>query len=1086
MVIFQWTEQSSVRHGSGSLIYRNLMDGTAYIKHGFSVSDILPDVLNDAKWIHFESPPYTISNSNLPDLPIRTYLSPFGKPAQEFTLIIQFEFDSKAISIMKNDATLVPGIFLSCVGENWEIFLNGHLVRSEVHLDSAGRIKQGRTWRDIHFPLDKDIFVPGTNTLAMRIIGDPAYDSTGLYYNEPYYIDDYNIILKQHRNYLRFFFCGVLGYTGIYYLLIFLSIRKREEIFNLYYSILSFMLCVYYIVSEGTINFLIPNSYIAIRLEYFSIFLVISILCIFIEQMGRNKVSKISWGFFSFALFIGITQFFFTSQYGDEVMHIFFIAMLLYFLIVLVGIIKHSFKEHNNKNILRDNENNTSSAFFNVLFGAFMVYSCGLFDALDIMLFRSSMRLFLYSTFVFHVGIALTLSNRFSRMYKRLEQSNVVLENTVQERTLGLREQTRIAIQASKAKSQFLATMSHEIRTPLNAIIGLSEIELQGGLPEKSKNNINQIYQSGSTLLGIINDVLDISKIEAGGFELFSAEYETASMINDTINLNRVRIGSKNINFYLEINGDFPAKLIGDELRVKQILNNVLSNAIKYTNKGSITLNVTWENNAAQNALTPHDSFKTVLLRFIVRDTGIGIRKSDFDKIFYDYAQLDTRANRRIEGTGLGLVITKKLVEMMNGSINVESEYGKGSVFTIELIQYISDMQTIGNDVAKNLKDFLYTSESKRMNIDRPWMPYGKVLIVDDMPVNLQVAQGLLEPYGLQVDIVTSGLGAIDLVLSGKKYDLIFMDHMMPGMDGMETVTCIRDWEKDQFNKLYPDKPYSDDNQIPIIALTANALVGNIELFLSNGFNGFVSKPIDIIQFDEVLKKWIYKKQSEQTIKQAALEKNSIDKKNQEKEKMNDDVIFDIPGVNVKSGIAATGGTFAGYRRVLKILYKDTQERLLLFNDEAKNTQAVSAEFTTHIHALKSALATIGAGELSAVAASLEKAGRAGDRDYINENLSVFTQQLQSLVNNIKIAFDNEEKESKENYENISDYHSLFNGLVAMLKSKAPASDINIIIDDLSQKSFEPDVIEALNNISSEILMAEYDNALQIIENMLR
>jgi signal transduction histidine kinase/CheY-like chemotaxis protein len=416
------------------------------------------------------------------------------------------------------------------------------------------------------------------------------------------------------------------------------------------------------------------------------------------------------------------------------------------------------------------------------------------------------------------------------------------LEEKVKDRTLELEAQTTIAVQANRAKSDFLAMMSHEIRTPLNAIIGLSEIELQGKMYDKtydkmsytSRNNIAQIHQSGSYLLGIINEILDISKIEAGSFELVPVVYETPSFLGDTINLNLVRLGSKPINFVLEISSDFPFKLKGDELRVKQILNNLLSNAAKYTHEGTITLSVEHENRG-ENAF----------IRFTVRDTGIGIRAEDMEKLFANYTQLDTGANRITEGTGLGLAITKTLVEMMGGSIRAESEYGKGSVFTVEIVQgLVGDAglpAVIGEGTAENLRNFSYITDRKTENIIHQEIPHKKALVVDDISANLLVMRGFLAPYGLQVDDASSGAEAIEKVQQNH-YDIIFMDHMMPKMDGVEVVTTLRKIEG--FNT-------------PIVAMTTNALRGMKDFYLEHGFSDYLSKPINPGPLDEVIKKLI-------------------------------------------------------------------------------------------------------------------------------------------------------------------------------------------------------------------------------------
>ncbi|MDR1895149.1 MAG: response regulator, partial [Spirochaetales bacterium] len=334
-----------------------------------------------------------------------------------------------------------------------------------------------------------------------------------------------------------------------------------------------------------------------------------------------------------------------------------------------------------------------------------------------------------------------------------------------------------LAEAANLAQREFLARMSHEIRTPLNAILGLSEVELQDHLPGRTRLNLEKIYNSGSTLLEIINDILDISKIEAGNFEIRPVNYDVAGIINDTIQLNIVRIASKPIEFKIKLAETLPRRLFGDELRIKQILNNLLSNAIKYTEKGKVVLGLDWERRG-----------DTAWLHFSVRDTGRGIRQEEIGKLFTPYTQLDILANRKIEGTGLGLSITKGLVQIMGGSIHVESEYGEGSLFEVRLPQGIKDEEPLGRELADQLRGFrFYEDRNRRGNIIRCHMPYGKVLVVDDVIMNLDVIKGLMMPYGLQVDTAMSGQEAVDLIRKEEvRYDLVFMDHMMPEMDGMQ------------------------------------------------------------------------------------------------------------------------------------------------------------------------------------------------------------------------------------------------------------------------------------------------------------
>jgi CheY-like chemotaxis protein/HPt (histidine-containing phosphotransfer) domain-containing protein len=459
------------------------------------------------------------------------------------------------------------------------------------------------------------------------------------------------------------------------------------------------------------------------------------------------------------------------------------------------------------------------------------------------------------------------------------------------------------------------------------------------------------------------------------------------------------------------------------------------------------------------------------LLRFGVRDTGIGIRKEDILKLFSGYTQLDTRANRNIEGTGLGLEISKKLVEMMGGSIAVESEYGKGSVFTVEIVQGIAEYKPIGEETAKKLKSFNYTADRKKEDIDRSWMPYGKVLVVDDLPVNLQIERGLLEPYGLLVDSAESGQKAIELIeAENPRYDLIFMDHMMPGMDGIEAVRIIRQKSGSEYRR-----------NVPIIALTANALVGNSEMFMSKGFNGFISKPVDIFQLDEALNKFVRDKRTMSNGQLAMSKENAWQNKLPGK-----DTNFpfpDIPGVDVKKGIAMTGGTEKGYRDVLAMLSKNVEERLPLFQTPPESDTLPM--FIIQAHALKSSTASIGAAEVSARATKLEDAGKAGDLAFIREHLGDFFECLTALVKNIGIVLQTASDENNEqglptniNRETDISTIRLFRELAESLKSRK-VPEIKRILNALNRQTADSKVKEVLERLSDQVLMAEFDDAVK-------
>ncbi|MDR0501835.1 MAG: response regulator [Treponema sp.] len=412
-------------------------------------------------------------------------------------------------------------------------------------------------------------------------------------------------------------------------------------------------------------------------------------------------------------------------------------------------------------------------------------------------------------------------------------------ETALEKQNVQLIEANKKSEIASRAKSDFLAAMSHELRTPLNTIIGFSEIELHKSPCNETRDNVTRIHQSGMHLLRIINDILDLSKLDSGKFEITPDEYDTASMISSMVDMNIIRIGSKFIQFVLEIDAAFPAKLTGDELRIKQIMNNLLSNAIKYTREGTVRLSV---NNKELQA-------NQVLVTFTVRDTGIGIRAADIDKLFDDYKQLDTRANRNVEGTGLGLSISKKIAQMMGGDITAESEYGKGSCFTARIIQERNDNSIIGEDTAASLRRYQHISSYLAMEKKEEYAAKETnavrytILAVDDHLNNLLLIREQLKPYGIQVDTASSGQEALGKIqASGSRgYDLILMDHMMPGMDGIETMKTVRN-----------DDRYAN---IPIIVLTANALRGMKEYYLEQGFTDFIAKPVDQQTLNEVIRK---------------------------------------------------------------------------------------------------------------------------------------------------------------------------------------------------------------------------------------
>jgi signal transduction histidine kinase/CheY-like chemotaxis protein len=1186
LISYSWIEQTQATRGDNNPLYRNIRECPVYIKKGFDTSDLqkIPDEAPQAgpqtlgEWRRFQTSSLHVTDSSL-ELPKRNYLSPRGNDPQEFTINVLLEMDGKAMAYLDGNISVVPGIFIAGIGENWEIFFNGKLVRSELYPDETGRIKKSRTWYNVYFPLDASLVLPGTNILSMRILGDPTYLGTGVFFQTaPVYMDDYRVIEGRQFNFINMVLCAVFAFTGAYYLMLYLSIKKKTEIFNLFFGIFSILLFIYIICRQEWIYTLIPNSDITIRMEYGSLMLAIPMLGIFFESLGMKKITKVSLGYLILCFLLCLTQIFFCNQYGEEIILIWDLTALVYYSYILVYYIIYFRLRGRHKEEIREGDESSDLHIGGILIGMGLSYLCGNFDILDALFFRMSIRLFTYSIFAVHLGMVFILSQRFSGIYKRLEQSNAILENKVHERTQELEKQAIIALQASISKSDFLAKMSHEIRTPMNAIIGMAELALREDMPHAAHDHILTIKQAGNNLVSIINDILDFSKIEAGKLEIIPVNYMFSSLLNDTVNIIRMRFMEKPLRFFTNIDGNIPNNLIGDEARLRQILINLLSNAVKYSEKGHVGLTIT----------TDKRDDKQVWLRAAVSDTGKGIRHEDQAKLFVEFVQVDMKKNQSVEGTGLGLAITKRLCIAMGGNISMESEYGKGSVFTVVIPQGIEteepfavveepekkkvlvyegriiyaravswSLENMGvpHTVVTSQEEFsaaLYREEwfyvfsgyglyekikplikqndaafrggkkpslalmvewgteayipgvrfvsipvqslsianvlngmadnkgfIKTSGIIRFTFPGARILVVDDISTNLKVVEGLLAPYQAAVDTCLNGLQAIELIKQkaseNLEYDIVFMDHMMPEMDGVETTVVIRLWEKEQ------QKNGVMRNRVPIIALTANAVMGMREMFIENGFNDFLSKPIDVSKLDEMLNRWIPKEKRVQGTLQQAQGPNG----NALIEPVEMSILPDIPGVDTAKGVVMTGGTVAAYRGVLSLFCKDAQDRLPLLQ-KTPETDTISA-FITQVHALKSALASLGAEKISAQAAELEAAGKTGDTVFISDHLPAFTQQLTELVKNIQNALE----QDKPEYHNTtpqstvpSPLSPLFNELADALKSQK-ISEIKRILNTLDQQVQESQLKKTLEKISNQVLVAEFDSALKTIDEVL-
>ena len=738
------------------------------------------------------------------------------------------------------------------------------------------------------------------------------------------------------------------------------------------------------------------------------------------------------------------------------------------------------------------------------------------------------------------------------QLYEMLAQLNQVQRLKLE--AIEARIKKEEAEMSARSKSTFLAKMSHEIRTPMNAITGMAELALRENIPFAAYEHIYTIKHSSAHLLSIINDILDFSKIESGKLEIVPADYLFSSLINDVISIIRIKIFETQLWFVVNLDRNIPNALFGDEIRIRQILLNILINAVKYTNTGYVSLIITGKMTDENN----------VNLTFDVEDTGRGIRPENIVRIFGDFVQAELNDNRGIEGTGLGLPITQNLVRAMGGDISVYSEYGVGSVFSVALPQQVRGREKlaavenpgakrvllyepreicadsivctldnlgvactlvstdsefneklssgaypfvfIASSLYKKLREICLKFESELKIVllatfgetiadrnlstiampshclsvanvlngqtdafvyesagasEKFMAPDALALVVDDVLTNLNVTKGLLMLYAIQSDLCRSGPEALEAIKS-KRYDLVLMDHMMPEMDGLETAAHIR--------ALGADDPYY--RNVPIIALTANAVSGVREMFLKNGFNDYLSKPIEMIQLSSVLEKWVPKE------KQKPYKEN-----NTAATTAHPILSMEVEGLDINMGITRAGGTVDRYLQTLDVFIQEGAEKIREIQT-CMETQNFSL-YTVHVHGLKGAATNIGATRLANLAKSLEMAGKQNQLIFIYAHNDNLISTLESIINNAKNVL------ASNHYGEPIDHHGIaeLKTKLTMLKKAIDEIDpgaISMGIKNIQQFSHDTKIGDIIKHILKHVLLGEYDEALASIDILLQ
>ena len=616
----------------------------------------------------------------------------------------------------------------------------------------------------------------------------------------------------------------------------------------------------------------------------------------------------------------------------------------------------------------------------------------------------------------------------------------------LQKTLIALSEAEREAVKANNAKSDFLSQMSHEIRTPIHAVLGMNEMIIRETTEPAIRNYADDIKAAGSSLLSIINDILDFSKIEAGKLSLIPENYHLSALVHDLIAITRPRAESKGLDFNISVDKELPEELRGDDTRVRQVILNLLTNAVKYTEEGSVTLSLSLSEEKAKEG--------SVSIEIHVKDTGIGIRKEDMDILFSPFDRIEEGRNRDVEGSGLGMSIVKSLLSMMGTKLSVESEYGSGSDFYFTFVQDVVGPELIG--------DFEERIRKKNKKVSETSFTAGdaKLLVVDDTPVNILVFTNLLKRTHAAIDSAGSGKEACEKA-EQKKYDIIFMDHRMPGMDGTETMLRIK-------------QSKGPNNTTPIIVLTATAISGMREKFLEYGFDDYLSKPVDPQKLDMMVRKYL--PESLISEGEADEEENALDSSFLVR-------LRDVKGIDVSAGIKNCGDA-AAYETAIRLFAANGFDNLREIRRTVEERDIKN--FTIRIHSLKTAARIVGAVRLSIVAGRLEGCGDRNDDAGIDLGAPGLMKSYEELINSIEEL----RKDTEEDYQGRKPITaSEFFDACEALRECAQSFDfesVDNIIDEIKKYSLSETDAAFITEISRSSMAADSDGIIEKINERMK